>query len=97
MITNSNQIELRHLRYFATLAKALHFREAAEKLFISQPALSRQIQQLEAHLGYALFDRHNRKVELTAAGTTLALRLGEVFQLLEKSFEEAKLVHPFLW
>ena len=64
----SNQIELRHLRYFLAVAEELHFRKASEKLFITQPALSRQIQQLESYVGTQLFERSKRNVRLTAAG-----------------------------
>jgi len=67
----SNQIEFRHLRYFQTVAKDLHFRKASEKLFITQPALSRQIQQLEEYAGAKLFDRDKRNVSLTKAGEYL--------------------------
>lgn len=67
----SNQIEFRHLKYFQIVAKELHFRKAAEKLFITQPALSRQIQQLEEYVGAKLFDRDKRNVSLTKAGEYL--------------------------
>ena len=67
----SNQIEFRHLKYFQVVAKELHFRKAAEKLFITQPALSRQIQQLEEYVGAELFKRDKRNVSLTPAGEYL--------------------------
>lgn len=67
--------ELRHLVYFREVARALHFRKAAEALAVAQPALSRQIAQLEAALGAPLFARSRRKVELTAAGRALADRV----------------------
>ncbi len=67
--------ELRHLVYFREVARALHFRRAAEALAVAQPALSRQIAQLEAALGVALFARSRRKVELTAAGKALLDRV----------------------
>ena len=64
----TNQLEFRHLHYFLVLADTLHYREAAEKLYISQSALSQQIQRLEFILGKSLFIRNNRKVRLSAEG-----------------------------
>lgn len=63
--------ELRHLVYFREVARQLHFRRAAEVLAVAQPALSRQIGQLEEALGAALFRRSSRRVELTPAGQAL--------------------------
>lgn len=61
-------MELRHLRYFATVAETLNFRAASERLHVAQPALSAQIKTLEEEFGVTLFKRTTRKVELTPAG-----------------------------
>lgn len=64
-------MELRHLKYLLALGKELHFAKAAEKLFITQPALSKQIMQLEDELGTKLLNRTKRSVSLTPAGKYL--------------------------
>lgn len=67
----SNEIEYRHLKYFKVLSEELHFGKAADKLYITQPALSRQIQQLEGILNTSLFTRDKRNVALTETGEYL--------------------------
>lgn len=61
-------MDIKHLRYASALAQELNFARAAEKLHLSQPALSRAIQTLEAQLGFLLFDRDKRSVAVTRAG-----------------------------
>lgn len=85
------QIELRHLNYFKVLAEELHFRKAAERLFISQPGLSRQIKQMEEIYKVQLFERGKRNVKLTSAGqylkeqvTSLLANLNHIQENLEK-------------
>ena len=79
----SYQIELRHLKYFKVLAEELKFRAAAEKLFISQPGLTRQIKQMEDIFKVSLFDRTKRKVELTKAGLYLKEEVDFIFNHLD--------------
>jgi len=76
------RMELRQLRYFVGVARERNFTRAAAKLRVAQPALSRQIRQLEDELGVLLLARGTRGVELTEAGETF---LGEAQSLLEQS------------
>ncbi len=73
-------LEIVELRAFTVLASELHFRKASERLFMSQPALSRLIQRLEGRIGGALFARTRRKVALTAAGRALLPRAEQLMR-----------------
>ena len=61
-------MELRHLRYFVAVGEDQHYGRAARRLRVAQPALSRQIQDLEEEVGFKLFERLPRGVKLSAAG-----------------------------
>lgn len=77
------QIELRHLNYFRILAEELHFRKAAERLFIAQPGLTRQIKQMEEIYNVQLFERGKRFVKLTPAGEYLKTQVDLLFQQID--------------
>lgn len=73
-------MELRHLRYFVAVAERLHFRQAAEALRVSQPALSSQVKQLEAEVGTRLLDRTTHHVVLTPAGRRFLARARQLLR-----------------
>jgi len=78
------RFELRHLRAFVLLAEELHFGRAAERLCMTQPALSRLIRSLEEDIGVELLQRTTRSVELTEAGRVFLAESREVLRLLER-------------
>lgn len=86
----SDQIELRHLRYFLAVAETLHFSRAAKRLGIAQPPLSQQIKRLEQLLGHALFERTTRGVKLTLAGQLLAKRAQSTMEKVDEDLAQVR-------
>ena len=83
-------IDLRHFRYFQALAQELHFGRAAARLCIAQPALSRQIQQLEEEIGTPLLRRTQRRVELLPAGQVFLERSNLILEEVERAAVDAR-------
>src|ERR1700761_4054417 len=86
----TNRVELRHLRAFEAVARLTSFTHAAEELSITQPALSRTIQQLEDALGVTLLDRSSRHVETTPAGRTFLEHVERVLAELGRGFDAVR-------
>lgn len=85
-------MELRHLRYFIEVALEENVTRAAEKLHVSQPALSRQVKDLEEELGFSLLERSAKSVSLTEAGRVFLDEASEVLKRLEEGVATARLV-----
>jgi DNA-binding transcriptional LysR family regulator len=83
-------MELRHLRYFAAVAAELNFTRAAQKLRVAQPALSRQIRQLEDELGVKLLERNHHAVRLTEAGKAFWQEAAALLKQSEKAVRVAR-------
>nr|WP_202552765.1 LysR family transcriptional regulator [Pseudomonas aeruginosa] len=81
------------MRYFIAVAEELHFGRAAERLGISQPPLSQQIQALEEDIGARLFERTNRRVELTDAGRLFLDESRQVLAQVDKAVLLARRAH----
>src|SRR5439155_22183405 len=85
-------VEVRHLRAFVAVAEELNFSRAAERLYVSQPALSRQIRTLERIVGCDLLRRSTHSVELTLAGEALLDRARAVLAALDAAVAAAQSV-----
>jgi LysR family transcriptional regulator, benzoate and cis,cis-muconate-responsive activator of ben and cat genes len=83
-------VELRQLRYFVAVAEELHFGRAAARLHMSQSPLSRAIRDLERDLGFVLFVRTTRQVELTPAGVVLLERSRRALAEIDGAIEDAR-------
>lgn len=81
-------MEIRELRYFLAVAKEESISKAAEYLFIAQPSLSKQMQNLEKEIGQQLFIRGSRKITLTETGLLLKKRAEEILDLYNKTSSE---------
>ncbi len=85
-------MELRHLRYFVSVGEEEHYGRAAERLHIAQPALSRQILDLEQEIGFPLFERLPRGVRLSAAGKLFLTDARRILQEVEEAKARAERV-----
>ncbi len=86
-------MELRHLRYFVTVAEELNFRKAAGRMNVTRPALSKQIKDLETELGVQLLERNTVRVSLTEAGTTYLHEARAILSRVEQAKLLAREVH----
>ncbi len=84
-------MELRQLRLFVTLAEGGHFGRAAERSYITQPALTQQIQALERSIGAKLVERDARRVELTHVGRALLPPARVLLEMADRTAESVKL------
>lgn len=81
-------MEIRVLRYFLETAREGNMTRAAERLFISQPTMSKQLKELERELGVKLFKRSNYNIKLTEAGMLLRERAEDILSLVDKTLDE---------
>jgi DNA-binding transcriptional LysR family regulator len=86
----NDKIELRHLKYFIAVAEELNFGRAAQRLYITQPSLSHQIVSLEGELGFALFVRDKRQIQLTEAGQIFLTEAQQILARFDRGMNVAR-------
>src|SRR6185295_19380708 len=86
-------MELRHLRYFVSVAEALSFTKAAEKLHTAQPSLTRQIKDLENELGVRLLNRTKQQVTLTDEGRSFLIDAKRLLDLAAETIASVRRLH----
>lgn len=87
-------MSLAQLTYFVAVAEEQHLTRAAKRLHVSQPPLTRQIQQLEEELGVQLFERSPRGMRLLPQGETLLARAKQILELVERTRFELSPLKP---
>ncbi len=89
----SDLVEFRHLKYIATVAETANFTRAAERLFLAQPSLSKQIKDLEEGIGIQIFVRHHDGVHVTPAGQMVVSYAQEAVKTRNEIIQAARAVH----
>lgn len=89
----SDLVEFRHLKYIAAIAETANFTRAAERLFLAQPSLSKQIKDLEEGIGIQIFVRHHDGVRITAAGQMVVSYAIEAVKARNEIILAARAVH----
>lgn len=85
-----DSVELKHLRHFVAVAEEGNISRAAQKVFLTQPALSRQIKALEEEIGQCLLERHAHSIRLTPTGEILAREARELLQHADQVLERVR-------
>ena len=81
-------MDIKQLRYFVEVARRRSFTAAAAALYVTQPALSRQIADLEDELGEVLFDRSTRRIAVTEKGAMLFRRAEKILEMVQRARDE---------